>query len=60
MRQLRRLHTQDMYICTKVSDTFLFGTTGAKRKVIKRETPGDLSPSADGDEGCAPSTGAAF
>ena len=36
--------------------TFLFDTAGAKRKVIKRETPGIISPSADGEEGSAPST----
>ena len=29
---------------------------GAKRKVSKRETPGEVSPSADGEEGYAPST----
>ena len=38
--------------------TFLFDTAGAKRKVIKRETPGIVSRSAERDQGYAPWMGA--
>jgi len=33
---------------------------GAKEKAIKKETPWLISPSADGEEGFAPSTAQAF
>ena len=47
-------------ISKKISSTFLFDTTGAKRKVHKRETPRIISPSAEGDKGSAPLTAPPF
>jgi hypothetical protein len=38
---------------------FFFDTTGAKKKLSKRNAE-NISPSAEGDEGYAPSTAQAF
>ncbi len=44
----------------KAFATFSFDTAGAKEKVYKKKTPRGISPSADGEEGSAPSTAQAF
>jgi len=39
---------------------FFFDHTGAKKKAIKKETPGVVSRSAEREEGSAPSTAPPF
>jgi len=45
---------------TKPLVAFFFDHTGAKKKACKKETPRIISPSAEGEEGSAPSTARAF
>ena len=46
--------------CTKLLATFFFEAKGAKKKVIKKETPRIISRSAEREEGYVPSTSQAF
>jgi len=48
------------FVTAALSATFFFDHTGAKKKVIKKETPGLVSLSAESEEGCAPSTSQTF
>ena len=55
-----RYKKNDSSKCTNLLATFFFEAKGAKKKVIKKETPRIISRSAEREEGYSPSTSQAF